>query len=102
MERIPNGKYTKEFRVEAEKEKQIIDLDKLLIESGQDFVEWEKQQLQWLNKISDEGKGVILRRIEVIRKWAEENNMMKPKLERLKEEGFFNNSSTPTSDKGDP
>lgn len=85
---------------EAEIEKQIISLDKLTIESGQGFVEWEKQELQWLDKVSDEGKDKILRRIEGIRKWAEENNMMKPKLERLKEEGFFNNSTTPTSDKG--
>jgi hypothetical protein len=86
---------------EAEKERQIIDLDKMLIEHGQGFIEWEKQHLYWLNKISDEEKDKILHRIEVIRKWAEENNMMKPKLERIKEEGVFNNSTTPISDKGD-
>ena len=77
---------------EEEKEKQIVKLDKLMIENGQGFIEWEKQQLQWLDMINDEGKEKLLHRIEVIREWADENNMMKPKLERLKEEGFFDNS----------
>ncbi|MDR4507519.1 MAG: hypothetical protein MRJ65_04665 [Candidatus Brocadiaceae bacterium] len=74
---------------EEEKEQQIIDMDKLMIENGQGFIEWEKQELKWLGKMEDEAKARVLRRIELIKQWAIENNMMKPKLERLKEEGFL-------------
>jgi hypothetical protein len=74
---------------EEGKEQQIVDLDKLMIENGQGFIEWEKQELKWLDKMGDEAKAKVTRRIERIKQWAIENNMMKPKLERLKEEGFF-------------
>ena len=74
---------------EEEKEQQIVDWDKLMIENGQGFIEWEKQELKWLDKKGDEAYAKVLRRIELIKQWAIENNMMKPKLERLKEEGFF-------------
>lgn len=76
---------------EEEKEQQIVDFDKSMIEHGQGFIEWEKQELKWLEKMSDEAKEKVLRRIDVIRQWAIENNMMKPKIERLKDEGFFEN-----------
>lgn len=74
---------------EEEIEQQTIKYDKLIIENGQGFIEWEKQEIKWLDKMSDEAKEKALHRIDVIRQWAVENNMMKPKLERLKKEGFF-------------
>ena len=49
----------------------------------------EKQELKRLDKMGDEAKAKVTRRIGLIKQWAIENNMMKPKLERLKEEGFF-------------
>lgn len=76
---------------EEEKEQQIVDFDKSMIENEQGFIEWERQELKWLEKMSDEAKEKVLRRIDVIRQWAIKNNMMKPKLERLKDEGFFDN-----------
>ena len=53
------------------------------------FIEWEKKEKELMKECSDEVKEKISKRIEIIREWAIENNMMKPKLERLKEERFF-------------
>lgn len=72
---------------EEEVESQIIQLDKMFIEHGEGFVEWEKREKEMLEKCSEEEKAKALRRIEIIRKWAVENNMMKPMMERLKEKG---------------
>lgn len=72
-----------------EKESQILELDKSLIENGQGFIEWEKQETKLMAKYSKKDKDKALKRIEIIRKWAIENDMMKPKIERLKEQGFF-------------
>ncbi|MFH1982256.1 MAG: hypothetical protein ABIL58_10445 [Pseudomonadota bacterium] len=74
---------------EEEKEQQMVEFDKSTIEHGQGFLEWEKQQLEWMKSYSEKEKEKILTRIKLLNKWAIENNMMKPKLERLKEEGFF-------------
>ena len=74
---------------EDEKEQQIIELDKSFIEHGQGFIEWEKQELERLKNYSEKEKKRILDRIKIIKKWAIENNMMKPQIERLKEQGFF-------------
>lgn len=67
----------------------MFEFDKSTIEHGQGFLEWEKQQLEWMKSYSEKEKEKNLTRIKLLKKWAIENNMMKPKLERLKEEGFF-------------
>lgn len=74
---------------ETDQELQIIELDKMFIEHGEGFIEWEKKERETIKKCSDEVKEKISKRIEIIRDWAIENNMMKPQLKRLKEEGFF-------------
>jgi hypothetical protein len=74
---------------EDQKEQQILDFDKSMIEHGQGYFEWEKQELKFIKNYSNEEKDKVLKRIEIIKKWAIENNMLKPKLERLKENGFF-------------
>jgi len=79
---------------QEEKELQILDFDKSMIENGQGFLEWEKQQREWMKKYYNEDENEILKRIEILRKWAIENNMMKPKIERLKDQGFFKNKRT--------
>ena len=78
---------------QEEKELQSIDFDKSMIENGQGFLEWEKQQIEWMKKYYNEDENEILKRIEILRKWAIENNMMKPKIERLKDQGFFKDKS---------
>ncbi len=70
---------------EEEKRKQIIDMDKLTI-NREGFIKWEKNELKWLDKMGEEAKVNGLRRIELLKQWAIENNMMKSKSERLKED----------------
>jgi len=77
---------------EDEQDQQLIEFDKSMIEDGQGFIEWEKRELEWMKNYSDEDRRKTLDRIELIRKWAIANNMMKPKMERLKEQGFFKKS----------
>lgn len=74
---------------EDQKEHQIIEFDKSMIEHGQGYFEWEKQEIEFSKNYSDDEKKKVMKRIEVIKKWAIEKNMLKPKLERLKENGFF-------------
>lgn len=78
---------------QEEIELQSLDLDKSMIENGQGFLEWEKQQREWMTKYYNEDEKKFLKRIEILRKWAIENNMMKPKIERLKDQGFFKDKS---------
>jgi hypothetical protein len=68
-----------------EGEKQMVDHDKFMIESGLGFIEWEKKELGLLDFYENDSKEIVLNRIELLRSWAEENNMMKPKGERLLE-----------------
>jgi hypothetical protein len=70
---------------EDQKEQKILDFDKSMIEHGQGFFEWEKMELEMLNRCSDEEKNRVLNRIKILKEWAFENNMLKPKIERLKE-----------------
>ena len=49
------------------------------IEHGQGFVEWEKQELLWLDRLELDGKEKVLSRIKTLKTWAIENNMMIPK-----------------------
>ncbi len=77
---------------DEEKESQIIELDKSMIEHGDGFIKWEAMELKFSEKYSQKDKKKVLDRIAILKKWAIENNMMQPKLERLKEQGFFQNN----------
>ncbi|MBC45192.1 MAG: hypothetical protein CMO08_05250 [Thalassospira sp.] len=74
---------------ETEQKEQILEHDMMMIENGQGFLEWKKFQLSISKNLSPEGKAELKSRIEKLHQWALENNMMKPKIERLEEEGFF-------------
>jgi hypothetical protein len=74
---------------ETDKEVQIIESDKIFIEHGEGFIEWEKKERELIKECNSVVKEKTSKRIEVIRKWAVKNNFMKPKLERITEEGFF-------------
>ena len=66
-----------------ERDNQLVDHHKFMIESGLGFIEWEQRELDLLKHYDDESKKSVLKRIELLRNWAEENNMMKPKVYRL-------------------
>ncbi|MDD4956283.1 MAG: hypothetical protein PHH49_06095 [Candidatus Omnitrophica bacterium] len=87
-------KYIRELpdMTEEEQEFQIIKFDKSRIEHGEGFEKWEKQEIKLIERCSDGMKKKILDRIEILRKWAIENNMMKSKVERLGGQGFFKNN----------
>jgi hypothetical protein len=70
---------------EEQRDQQIIELDKSLIEHGQGYLEWEKQELEFSRNYTETDKKKVMKRMKVIKKWAIENNMLKPKLERLDE-----------------
>jgi len=72
---------------DEEEELQIINLDKSMIEHGEGFIEWEKKERERMERYSNETKIKVSNRIEIIRKWAIENNMMKPMQERIKGQG---------------
>lgn len=74
---------------EDERDLQIINLDQMTIEHGEGFIVWEKREVELMAHYSHEGRVKTLKRMEIIRKWAIENNMMKPKMERLKEQSLF-------------
>jgi hypothetical protein len=69
---------------EEEIEEQIINLDKSLIEHGQGFIEWEKQQIAILDSSKYIDRDKFLSRIDVLREWATENGFTDPIMERNK------------------
>ncbi len=69
----------------------MIDFEKMNIEHGKGFIEWKKQQLQWMDKLSSKEGEKVLHRITILRKWATDHNLMKPRFLRLKDERFFGN-----------
>lgn len=69
---------------EEEQEQQIINLDQIMIEHGEGFIAWEKREVELMEHYTHEGKMKALKRVEIIRKWAIDNDMMKSKTERLK------------------
>lgn len=77
---------------EDEKEFQIIEFDKSMIEHGEGFIEWEIRELKLTESCNKKLKKKALERIKIIKQWAIENDMMKPKMVRLKEQGFFKNN----------
>lgn len=79
---------------EDEREQQIINMDQTMIEHGEGFIAWEKREVELMKDYSHEGRIKTLKRIEIIRKWASENNMMKPMMERLKEQDVFDKNKT--------
>lgn len=74
---------------EDDHEEQLIDFHKSMVEHGEGFIKWEIQQTKIMEQWSDEEKKNTLRRLEIVKKWAIKNNFMKPKFERLSEQGFF-------------
>ena len=70
---------------EEERDNQMVDHDKFMIESGLGFIEWEKKELGLLKHYDQESQKSVFKRIELLRNWAKENNMMKPKMDRLSE-----------------
>jgi len=76
---------------EEEVEKQITDLAKRLIENGNGFVDWEKQQLKLIKSYSESSKQKALKRISMLKKWAIKNDYMESKLYRLIKSGIIKN-----------
>lgn len=72
-------------------EEQVINVHKFSIEHGEGFIEWEKQQYDFMNSIikletlddKNEYPESVLHRIEVLSVWATKNNFMEPKSKRL-------------------
>ena len=60
-----------------EKEIQIINLDKTMIQ-GQGFLKWEKQELSMMETLNStkEDKQNTLKRIQILKKWSIDNNLM--------------------------
>lgn len=61
---------------EEEVEEQIIQLDKHTIESGLGFIEWEKNEISQMHLYDDDSRERVLRRIRILRNWAEDNDLM--------------------------
>jgi len=57
-------------------EEQIVRLDKLTIEGGIGFIEWEKEERARIHTYSEEAQAKIRKRIARLREWAEENDLM--------------------------
>ena len=69
---------------EEQVEEQIINLDKMSIENGEGFIKWQENQEKWLKSFGQEEFDDKMKvRIELLRKWAEENNFMESKAKRL-------------------
>lgn len=69
---------------EEQVDEQIINLDKMSIEHGEGFIQWEINQNHFLelmgqNEFDERTKN----RMEIVRKWAMENNFMESKAKRL-------------------
>lgn len=76
---------------DSEAEEQLLEFDKSFIETGIGFIQWEALQLETIKNHEDnqEIKNKILNRIEILRKWSIDNNLMKSKIERIQEQGFL-------------
>ena len=69
---------------ELQVEEQIINIEKSLIENGEGFTKWLESQRRFLELTGkNEFSHKMKERIELIRKWAEENNFMESKAKRL-------------------
>lgn len=69
---------------EEQVEAQIINLEKMLIENGEGFTKWLENQETWLKSFGkEEFDDKIKNRIELLRRWAEENGFMDSKVKRL-------------------
>lgn len=78
-------------KTEEEVEQQVLNIYKISIEHGEGFIEWEKQQYKFLEQIlavipqterADLEK-ITQQRIEILKRWAVENNFMEPKSKRM-------------------
>lgn len=69
---------------ELQVEEQIIKLEKSFIEDGEGFTKWLENQERWLNSFGqNEFDETMKNRIELLRKWATENDFLDSKLKRL-------------------
>lgn len=68
---------------ELDLDEQIISFDKMSIEHHPGgFIGWEKQEKDLIEKLDydEAAKKKVLDRIEILRKWATENNLLEPKF----------------------
>lgn len=78
-------------KTEAEVEEQVLNIYKMSIEHGEGFIEWEKQQHQFLEQmlavISETAHAdlqkITQQRIQLLKPWAIENNFMESKGKRF-------------------
>jgi hypothetical protein len=71
---------------EVDVEEQIVSYDKMSIEHHPDgFIGWEKQEKDKMEKLTydEASKKKVLDKIEVLRKWATENNFMKSRFKNI-------------------
>lgn len=69
---------------EEQVEEQKIYLDKMSIENGEGFNQWLVNQEKWLKSFGQEEFDEKMKaRIELLRKWAKENDFMESKVKRL-------------------
>lgn len=69
---------------EEQVEEQIFNLDKMSIENGEGFNQWLMNQEKWLKSFGQEEFDEKMKaRIEILRKWAVENDFMESKAKRL-------------------
>lgn len=68
---------------EEQVEEQIINLEKMFIKNGEGFTSWLDDQEKQLKSFGiEEFDNEMKARIELLKKWAEENNFMEPKAKR--------------------
>ena len=69
---------------EEQVEEQIINLEKMLIENGEGFTKWLENQEKFLKSLGlNEFEDKMKNRIELLRKWATENDFLESKAKRL-------------------
>lgn len=69
---------------EEQVEEQIINLEKMTIENGEGFTKWLKNQEKLLKSLGEsEFDEKMKNRIELLRKWATENDFLDSKAKRL-------------------
>jgi len=65
-----------------EKEEQMLNFDKMSIEHGPGFIEWEKSERNLMERYDQASRDRSVKRIEILRTWASENDMMYPMADR--------------------
>ena len=69
---------------EEQLEEQILNLEKMSIENGEGFNKWLENQEKFLQSLGqEEFNEKMNQRIEILKKWAIENNFLESKAKRL-------------------